>query len=149
LFINSCQIEPVNEIKTATIQAGQILKARSACDQNCIFEVKVLARKGAFVTVKAEGIVRRVKVMNDSEGEFVFAMGRYSMAPIFRASMPLVVKIGQPVRVTHGMGQREDGQISDIITNGAGTAYEITTESGVLEYTLGFVVGKEIGVSLI
>ena len=55
------------------------------CDHECVFAAEVLARKGSFVTVKAMGNTRRVKVMNLGDGEFIFALGRYSMAPIFRA----------------------------------------------------------------
>ena len=70
---------------TNTIQTGQTLKARSACDHDCIFSVEVIERKGSFVTVKAQGNVSRKKVMSDDRGEYVYAMGKYSMAPIFRA----------------------------------------------------------------
>jgi hypothetical protein len=70
---------------TNTIQAGQTLNARSICDYNCIFSVKVIERKGSFVTVKAQGNVSRKKVMTDDRGEYVYALGKYSMAPIFRA----------------------------------------------------------------
>lgn len=68
-----------------TIEAGQVLKARSACDHNCVFEASVLERKGGSVTVRAEGTVRRVKIRSDDRGEFIFALGRYSFAPVFRA----------------------------------------------------------------
>lgn len=44
---------------TNTIQAGQVLKARSVCDWDCIFSVEVIERKGSFVTVKAQGNVSR------------------------------------------------------------------------------------------
>ena len=68
-----------------TIQAGQRLTARSVCDYECIFTADVLDRKGAFATVKAQGSTRRVKVFTDDSGEYIFALGRYSMAPVFRA----------------------------------------------------------------
>ena len=70
---------------TAPIQSGQVLKARSACDYDCIFSVKVLDRKGSFATVQAHGESKRVKVRSDDRGEYVYALGKYSMAPIFRA----------------------------------------------------------------
>lgn len=70
---------------TATIEAGQTLTARSVCDSGCIFTAEVLERKGAFVTVKVQGNTRRVKVMDLGDGEFIHAMGKYSMSPIFRA----------------------------------------------------------------
>jgi hypothetical protein len=74
---------------TNTIQAGQTLKARSVCDYDCIFSAQVIERKGDFVTVKSQGKVSRKKVMADDRGEYVYALGKYSMAPIFRA-----IKIG-------------------------------------------------------
>jgi hypothetical protein len=71
---------------TNEIKSGQILTARSACDYDCIFSVKVLDRKGSFATVEAHGEAKRVKIRSDDRGEYVFALGKYSMAPIFRAS---------------------------------------------------------------
>lgn len=68
-----------------TIKTGQTLTARSICDYDCIYSVQVLERKGGFATVKAQGNIRRVKVMNTGDGEFIYALGKYSMAPIFRA----------------------------------------------------------------
>jgi hypothetical protein len=71
--------------KNTTIQAGQKLTARSGYDWGCVFTADVLDRKGAFATVKAQGNTRRVKVFADESGEYIFALGRYSMAPVFRA----------------------------------------------------------------
>jgi hypothetical protein len=72
--------------ETKTIKAGTILKARSICDYECIFTAEVLERKGQFATVKAQGNTRRVKIYNTGEGEFIYALGKFSMAPIFRAA---------------------------------------------------------------
>ena len=70
-----------------TISAGQTLKARSVCDYETIFTAEIIERKGSFVTVKAMNSTKRVKVNKDSEGnEFIYALGKYSMAPIFRAA---------------------------------------------------------------
>ena len=69
-----------------TIHTGQILKARSIGDHDCIFTAEILERKGSFATVKAQGITRRMKVYRDDRGEFVYALGQYSMCPIFRAA---------------------------------------------------------------
>jgi len=66
------------------IEVGQTLSARSACDHDCIFTAQVIARGGSFVTVRVQGSTNRVKVKTDADGEFIFAMGRFSMAPIFR-----------------------------------------------------------------
>jgi len=73
-------------MKSNTIEAGQTLTARSACDSGCIFSATVLDRRGSFATVKIDGHCqpRRVKVRKDDSGEFVFALGLYSMAPLFR-----------------------------------------------------------------
>jgi predicted choloylglycine hydrolase len=69
-----------------TIQPGQTLTARSACDYECIFRVTVIERKNSFATVKVMGSEKRVKINKDSCGnEFVYAMGKHSMAPVFRA----------------------------------------------------------------
>ena len=69
-----------------TIQSGQTLTARSICDYDCVFSVEVIERKGSFVTVKAMNEVKRMKVHADSRGEFIYALGKYSMCPIFRAA---------------------------------------------------------------
>ena len=74
----------MNEIKT--IQSGQTLQSRSICDHDCIFSVEVIERKGSFVTVKAMNEIKRMKVHSDSCGEFIYALGKYSMCPIFRAA---------------------------------------------------------------
>lgn len=71
---------------TNEIKAGQILKARSACDHDCIFSVQIIDRKGKFATVKAQGITKRIKIMVDDAGEYIYGLGKFSMAPIFRAN---------------------------------------------------------------
>lgn len=71
----------------ATIKAGQILKARSGGDYDCVYTAEILDRKGAFVTVKSEGREpKRMKVHTFGEGEFIYALGKHSMCPIFRAT---------------------------------------------------------------
>lgn len=69
----------------STITAGQTLTARSICDYECVFTAQVIERKGNFATVKAMGNTKRVKIYNTGDGEFIYALGKYSMAPIFRA----------------------------------------------------------------
>lgn len=68
-----------------TIKQGQTLTARSICDSDCIFKVTILERKGNFVTVNVMNNAKRVKIFSDNETEFIYAHGRFSMAPIFRA----------------------------------------------------------------
>lgn len=70
------------------IEEGQTLKARSVCDYECEFTAKVIERKGNFVKVLVNDSkeVKRVKVHTDYSGqEIVYAMGKYSMCPIFKA----------------------------------------------------------------
>lgn len=70
----------------AIIQVGQTLTARSICDSDCVFSVTVLARKGNFVTVKVMGNEKRVKINKEDDGsEYIYAHGKFSMCPIFRA----------------------------------------------------------------
>ena len=73
-------------MQNATIQTGQTLKARSACDHTCIFTAEVIERKGNWATVKTSMRgVQRKKIMIDHNGcEFIYALGQYSMAPLFR-----------------------------------------------------------------
>lgn len=67
------------------INSGDTLMARSACDSECIFTATVIERKKSFVTVKSQGSIARVKVRLDHLGnEFCYALGQYSMAPMFR-----------------------------------------------------------------
>ena len=71
-----------------TISAGMKLKAKSACDHNCIYTALVVERSGSFAKVitPMRGLTR-VKVHVGSEGEeFIYAHGRFSMAPTFKAS---------------------------------------------------------------
>jgi len=69
------------------IQVGTTLTARSACDHECIFTAEVLKRTAKTVTVKTmEGVKRcKIQISYDGKNEFVYALGRYSMCPIFRA----------------------------------------------------------------
>jgi hypothetical protein len=69
---------------TATITPGTTLTARSICDYNCIFSAQIISRTKSMATVKAMGKVSKCKIYTDERGEFIFALGKYSMAPIFR-----------------------------------------------------------------
>lgn len=68
-----------------TIKANTTLTARSICDSDCIFRLSVLARKGAFATVRFQGNEKRVKIKTDGDCEYIMP-DRYSMAPVFRAA---------------------------------------------------------------
>ena len=65
------------------IKAGTKLTARSICDHNCIFEAEVISATAKTVKVKCQGTTRRCKIHNHEGRRFIYALGRYSMAPGF------------------------------------------------------------------
>ena len=72
----------MNKFKT-----GQTYSTRSICDHNCIFSGVVINRSARRVTlnVDMQGVVT-VGILVDEQGnEYCYPIGRYSMAPIFRA----------------------------------------------------------------
>lgn len=70
---------------TNTIQTGTTLTAKSIGDSNCIWTAIVIERKGNFITALINGKVVRKKVNVYNGEEFVYLLGKYSMAPTFRA----------------------------------------------------------------
>ncbi len=71
-----------------TFKQGQKLSNSSICDHNCVFTAEVVKRTARTVTITSDRGVKRCKIHIDTcgEGEFIFPYGRYSMAPIFRAT---------------------------------------------------------------
>jgi len=70
-----------------SFEAGKNYQTRSICDHNCIFTAKVLKRTAKTVTVITDQGEARCKIHTDDEGEeFFFPYGRYSMAPVIKAS---------------------------------------------------------------
>lgn len=68
-----------------TIQTNTTISAVSICDSNCIFKADVLDRKNNMVTLKVQGQIVKRKIQIDMDGnEFVYALGKYSMAPQFK-----------------------------------------------------------------
>ena len=65
----------------------QTLQTRSICDHNCIFKGVILNRTPKTVTIKVDGYrdAKRCKIHTNDEGEFIYPLGRYSMAPVMRA----------------------------------------------------------------
>ena len=66
------------------IEKNTILKATSVCDSNCVWTAKVIERKGNFIIAVIQGkiVSKKVNVWNGEE--FVYLLGKYSMAPIFK-----------------------------------------------------------------
>jgi hypothetical protein len=66
------------------IEKDSILKATSMCDSNCVWVSKVLERKGNFIIAVINNEIVRKKVNIFNGQEFVYLLGKYSMAPIFK-----------------------------------------------------------------
>ena len=67
-------------------EIGKTYTTHSTCDYDCKFMVDVVARTAKTVTFKVMGEAKRVRVAVKDGEETAYAMGRYSMAPIFYAS---------------------------------------------------------------
>jgi biotin synthase-related radical SAM superfamily protein len=68
-----------------TIKAGTTLTATSVCDSNCIFKAEVISRTEKSATVLVHGEKKRCKIHVYDGAEFIYALGQYSMCPIFKA----------------------------------------------------------------
>lgn len=66
------------------IEPGTTLSARSIGDSECIFTCEVISRSKSFATVKIDGCIKRCKIHVWDKVEFIYALGKYSMAPTFR-----------------------------------------------------------------
>lgn len=67
-------------------ETGKTYTARSVCDYDCVFSMDVMSRTEKTVTVKVMGETKRCKIKEIDGVEAVYALGRYSMAPLFRAA---------------------------------------------------------------
>ena len=68
----------------STIQAGQVLKARSVGDYDCIFEILVISRTAKTALIEDRRDERRkTKIHRDERGEYL-RPDRWSFAPTFR-----------------------------------------------------------------
>lgn len=71
-------------------ETGTTYYCRSICDYNCIWKFTVTARTAKTVTITqtdgyGKGKAKKAKVYEASDGEYIYPLGRYSMAPILRA----------------------------------------------------------------
>ena len=64
---------------------GSEYSARSICDSDCIFTIKVLKRTASFITFSDHGETRRAKIQTRDGVEGVYPFGRYSMAAYIEA----------------------------------------------------------------
>ena len=67
-------------------EIGKTYSTRSACDHNCIFTGAVVKRTEKTVTLVVFGYgTKTCRVVGWEGAEMVYPLGRYSMAPTFRA----------------------------------------------------------------
>lgn len=72
-----------------TFEVGKSYYARSICDHECIFAYTVTARTAKTVTlydIKMETNIGKRKITVLDNEETIFPKGKYSMAPMVRAS---------------------------------------------------------------
>ena len=79
-----------NEITNTTditaFEVGDTYTARSACNNDCIYEWTVTKRTAKFITVETKyGDIARVGVKVDGNVENALPFGNYSMAPMIFA----------------------------------------------------------------
>ncbi len=71
-----------------TFTQNQKLTQASICDNDCIFKAYVISRTAKTLKIKMAGYseVKTCRIKLDAEeNEFIFPLGRYSMAPTFKA----------------------------------------------------------------
>lgn len=71
-------------------EVGKEYKMTSACDHNCVWTYKVVARTACTITLEDEkGKTKKCRINKTisemDNREAVYPLGRYSMAPILRA----------------------------------------------------------------
>ena len=69
-----------------TIKPGTTLIARSIGDYECVFSCKVISRSAKMATVEVNKELKRCKIYAHEGVEFIYAMGMYSMCPVFKAN---------------------------------------------------------------
>ena len=81
-------VDAVNEPEPKkAFKEGEKVATRSICNHDSIFRGEVIKRTPKMVTISMyDGReMKRCKIYEDDEGEYIFPTGQYSMAPIFRA----------------------------------------------------------------
>jgi hypothetical protein len=84
---------------SAQFEVGKIYQHNFIGDSDARVMWKIVSRSGSMITIQqvgagdvrssvpiSKGETKRVKINTDSQGEFVYPMGRYSMAPVLRST---------------------------------------------------------------
>lgn len=66
-------------------ESGKSYFCRSACDHNCIWTYTVVRRTEKSIWINDGEKVKRCAVKQHDDSEYVFPLGRYSMAPVLTA----------------------------------------------------------------
>lgn len=72
-----------------TFQVGATYSTRSACDYDCVFSWRVVARTAKQITLEnrhGETSIRGIRVYGETE--YCAPLGSYSMAPLISADRP-------------------------------------------------------------
>lgn len=72
-------------------EVGKTYYTRSACDYDCIFDIKVISRTEKTIRVIEDGMEKTLRVKVWGDEEIVKPDGTYSMCPVIRASKELEV----------------------------------------------------------
>jgi hypothetical protein len=72
-------------------ETGATYKMRFITDADATNAIKIIKRTAKTVTIidLHNGSEKRCKINNNADGEFIFPLGQYSMAPVLRASKKL------------------------------------------------------------
>lgn len=120
---------------SAQFEAGRVYEHSFIGDYDAIVQWKVLSRTESTLTIKkvgegnrnsvttpTRGEEKRVKINSDAQGEFVYPMGKFSMAPILRASKTTASRPGAKAKFATEVGRK--GNKSAMISRDAtGTWY--------------------------
>lgn len=89
MVLRSMQTQTIRkgQIQMTKFEAGKTYTTRSACDSNVVWSFEVIKRTAKRITVVEDSnTVRTVGVTEMGGHEVAWPLGKYSMAPIIRAS---------------------------------------------------------------
>jgi hypothetical protein len=66
-------------------ETGKTYSARSIGDSDCVFSFTILKRTAKYITIKAQGEIKRVCIYEYDGAENARPLGNYSMCPVIKA----------------------------------------------------------------
>ena len=86
-----------------SFEIGKKYFARSVCDSDCKFYIRVLQRSAKFLTfLDLDGNVKKSIIKVDSDGNEFIRPEKYSFAPVFRAYNEEIAFTQASEVVSHG-----------------------------------------------